>query len=241
MPWSAGKVEIGQGILTAITQIAAEELDLRPTSRSISISGRAGAGRMKPHLGRLLGLVGGARSVRRRLPEVRSLYLDRLADNAEVPSQANSRSRTENSSARAKTPAATTGRMKGEISLERRVTAAAPTKSPSKYKIVGKSMPRLDLPAKVSGAAFIHDMLPEGVVHARVLRQPWRYANRVELNEAAIRKAAKEPIEIMREGNFVAFTGTSEIAVLRAAQAAREIAKWEGGTPTPTASARPNG
>ena len=33
-------------------------------------------------------------------------------------------------------------------------------------------MPRIDLPAKLSGAAFVHDVLPKDVLHARTLRQP---------------------------------------------------------------------
>ena len=96
--------------------------------------------------------------------------------------------------------------MAGEIALERRATGTAPVKRPSTYKIVGKHLPRLDLPAKVAGAGFIHDIAPENVLHARVLRQPWRGAHLAALDESAVRKAAKAPIEIIREGEFVAFT-----------------------------------
>ena len=123
--------------------------------------------------------------------------------------------------------------MAGEIALERRASGTAPVKRPSTYKIVGKHLPRLDLPAKVAGAGFIHDIAPENVLHARVLRQPWRGAHLAALDESAVRKAAKTPIEILREGEFVAFTADSEIAVMRASEAARTLARWEGGTPPP--------
>ena len=227
----SGKVEIGQGILTAITQIAAEELDLKPEQVNL-ISGQTDVSPMEYFTSGSYSVSVGGASVRLACAEVRSLYLDRLAYMLKCP--VGELSVEDGKFLRAgKDTGQDYWSMKGEISLDRRVTGTAPTKSPSKYKIVGKSMPRLDLPAKVAGSAFIHDILPEGVVHARVLRQPWRYANLVELNEAEIRKAAKEPIDIIREGNFVAFTGASEIAVHRAAQTAREIAKWNGGTPTP--------
>ena len=124
--------------------------------------------------------------------------------------------------------------MAGEIALERRASGTAPVKRPSTYKIVGKHLPRLDLPAKVAGAGFIHDIVAENMLHARVLRQPWRGAHLAALDESAVRKAAKEPIEILREGEFVAFTSDSEIAVMRAAEAARTLARWEGGTPPPS-------
>src|SRR6185436_8946242 len=58
-------------------------------------------------------------------------------------------------------------------------------------------------------------------------------ARLVAFDEAAIRKAALAPIEIIREGDFVAFTAASETAVMRAAEAARTHARWDGGTPAP--------
>ncbi|MEW6453152.1 MAG: molybdopterin cofactor-binding domain-containing protein [Pseudomonadota bacterium] len=227
----SGKVEIGQGILTAITQIAAEELDLKPEQVNL-ISGQTDVSPMEYFTSGSYSVSVGGAAVRLACAEVRSLYLDRLADKLKCP--VGELSVEDGKFLRAgKDTGQDYWSMKGEISLERRATGSAPTKPPSKYKIVGKSMPRVDLPAKVSGAAFIHDIMSEGVVHARVLRQPWRYANLVELNEAVIRKAAKEPIDIIREGNFVAFTSASEIAVFWAAQKAREIAKWDGGKPVP--------
>ncbi len=111
--------------------------------------------------------------------------------------------------------------MADDIALDRRASGTAPVKRPSDYKIVGKHLPRLDLPAKVAGAGFIHDIAPDNVLHARVLRQPWRGARLAALDENAVRKAAGTPIEIIREGDFVAFTSDSELAVMRAPAAAR--------------------
>src|SRR6185437_13059183 len=119
--------------------------------------------------------VGGA-SIRLVCAEVRSLFLHRLAEVLRCPVGELSieggkflRSGHE------------TGRdywsMAGEIALERRATGTAPVKRPSAYRIVGKHLPRLDLPAKVAGAGFIHDIAPANVLHARVLRQPWRGAH----------------------------------------------------------------
>src|SRR6185295_12543032 len=126
------------------------------------------------------------------------------------------------------------------MTLDRRASGTAPVKLPGSYRIVGKNLPRLDLPAKVTGAAFIHDIAPENVVHARVLRQPWHGARLAALDEAAVRKAAKAPIDILREGDFVAFTGASETAVMRAAAAARAQARWDGGEPAPTDVGEPD-
>ena len=72
----------------------------------------------------------------------------------------------------AQRPARTTGPFAGEIDLARAATGSAPPKPAAAYRVVGRSVPRLDLPAKVSGAAFVHDVLPHGMLHARTLRQP---------------------------------------------------------------------
>jgi CO/xanthine dehydrogenase Mo-binding subunit len=88
-------------------------------------------------------------------------------------------------------------------------------------------VPRRDLPAKVSGAAFIHDMVRPDLLHARILRQPSRGARLVALDEARIRHAAGGALRFLRLGNFVAFVGPDETVVQRAAAAAPAHATWE--------------
>ena len=82
----------------------------------------------------------------------------------------------------------------------------------------GGNAPRVDLAAKVFGEpVFVHDMALDGMVHARVVRQPRRGATIGSVDEAAIRRAAKGPIEIVRDGNFLAIVGTDETVVEAAA------------------------
>jgi nicotinate dehydrogenase subunit B len=217
--------------LTALTQIAAEELDL--TFEQVHLV--SGQTDFSPNEGFTSGsysiAVGGA-SIRLVCAEVRALFLDRLAERLRCkPGELSI------SAGKILHAGKETGQdywsMAGDVALDRRASGSAPTKLPASYKIVGQSIPRVDLPAKVLGAAFIQDIAPEDVVHARVLRQPWRDANLAALDEATVRKAVKAPIEILREGNFVAFTADSEIAVMRAAQVARTLVHWDGGQKVP--------
>ena len=69
-------------------------------------------------------------------------------------------------------------------------------------------MPRRDLPAKVAGAAFVHDMVRPDMLHARILRQPCRGARLVSINEDALRRAERGDFQIVRVGEFVAFVGS---------------------------------
>src|SRR5258708_1346332 len=100
------------------------------------------------------------------------------------------------------------------VDLRRDATGRAPTKRVSDYGLVGQNSPRLDLAAKVFGEpVFAHDMVLAGMVHARVVRQPRRGAAIANFDEAALRRAAKGPIEILRHGNFLAILGADETVV----------------------------
>lgn len=228
---ATGKVEIGQGILTAMTQIAAEELDVRPDQIHM-VSGETDVSPAEYFTSGSYSVSVGGASIRLVCAEVRSMFVDKVA--AALGCKPEELSIEEGQFLRG---GKSTGRdywsMADTIHLDRRASGTAPVKQPSQYRIVGKSLPRLDLPAKITGSAFIHDIAPNGVVHARMLRQPWRGAQLAALDEAAVRKAAKAPIEIIRDGEFIAFTADNELAATRAAEAARNLARWEGGTPAP--------
>ena len=121
------------------------------------------------------------------------------------------------------------GRSRRQGDRQRRAQAA-PISRPS-----AASSARLDLPAKIFGdAAFIHDMGLDGMVHARVVRQPNRGATIEAVDEAAIRRAAKAPIEFVRNGNFLAIIGDDETAVEAAGAAAVNHVSWQNvEAPTP--------
>ncbi|MDC7785992.1 molybdopterin-dependent oxidoreductase [Rhodoplanes sp. TEM] len=228
---STGKVEIGQGILTALVQIAAEELDVAP-SRIRTVSGETSGG---PNEGVTAGSTSVAMSgaaIRLACAEVRALFLAHGADRLGVPAES-----LVVEDGRLRRDGRDTGHdywsLAAEIDLTRPATGGAPAKSPTQYRVVGTDLPRVDLPAKIEGRGFIHDMVAPDLVHARIVHRPWRDARLASLDEAAVRRAAGLPIEILREGDFAALLGEREFAVQRAALIAREKAVWEGGTPLP--------
>jgi CO/xanthine dehydrogenase Mo-binding subunit len=115
------------------------------------------------------------------------------------------------------------------VDLGHNATGRPPTKKPSEYQIVGQNTPRVDLAAKVFGeAAFVHDMVLDGMVHARVVRQPRRGATIAAVDDAALRRAAKGPFELMRHGNFLAIVGADETVVEAVAAVAPNHVVWDG-------------
>jgi CO/xanthine dehydrogenase Mo-binding subunit len=74
----------------------------------------------------------------------------------------------------------------------------------------------------------LEGMAFKGMAHARVVRQPNREATLDCFDEAAIRRAARERIGFVRDGNFLAIVGDDETAVERAAAAAADHTRWRG-------------
>jgi CO/xanthine dehydrogenase Mo-binding subunit len=229
---ATGRVELGQGVLTAMTQIAAEELDVAFERVTI----RSGDTDRTPNEGYTAGsqsMQAGGIALRAACAEARALFLEEAAQRLSCTATGLS---------------VRDGRIlrNGEatpfdywslaqfVSLAREATGIAACKPVADYTIVGRNAARVDLRAKMFGEpAFVHDMAFEGVAldgmaHARMVRQPNRGATLDSIDEAAIRRAARGPISFVREGNFLAIVGDDETAVEAAAAAAADHATWNG-------------
>lgn len=223
---ATGKVEIGQGIVTALAQIAAEELDVSLDQVEM-LSGSSELGPDERYTTSSLSIQESGASIRLVCAEVRGRMLQRMAQrlNCAVEELSIERGRF----LRAEE---STGfdywRLAPDVDLETPIDSPPETKPVRDYTVVGQAVPRLDLPAKVRGAAFIHDLERPALHHARVLRQPWRGAMLAALDEPRVRRSVGAEIDIVRLGNFVAFLSKDEAAAERAAHTAAEVATWEG-------------
>jgi nicotinate dehydrogenase subunit B len=180
-----GKVELGQGILTALAQIAAEELDL-PLDRVQMISGDT---EKTPNEGVTAGsqsIENSGTALRLAGAEVRAILLDlaakRLGADAAALQAADG------------TITAPDGRklsyaeLAGSVDLHREATAQARPKPASAHKIVGKSIARRDIPNKVMGGpAYVQDLRLPGMLHGRVVRPPSYGAKLQAIDEARVK------------------------------------------------------
>jgi nicotinate dehydrogenase subunit B len=114
------------------------------------------------------------------------------------------------------------GLLKGDIAL-----AAAP-KKPSDYAIVGKSVNRIDLPGKLTGApSYVQDIRLPGMVFARVVRPPRYGARLLAFDEAAVR-ALPGVVAVISDGNFLAVAARREEQAIAARDALASSAHWSG-------------
>jgi CO/xanthine dehydrogenase Mo-binding subunit len=223
----SGKVDLGTGVRTAIAQIAAEELEVPLAAVEVVQGDTALTPDQGPTSGSL-SIQNGGMQVRQAAATAREAL---LADGAKRLGLSR-----EDVAASAGSVAARSGSQKisyaalvGGKRLSLKVDAKAPLKDPSSYTIVGKPVPRLDIPAKVTGRfTYVHDLEVPGMVHARVVRPAAMKASLASVDDAAARKIPGF-VATVRKGNFLAVVARSEWGAIRAAEAVRATwSDWSG-------------
>jgi nicotinate dehydrogenase subunit B len=226
---SPGKVEIGQGIVTALAQIAADELDLDLGRVRMVRATTAGS----PNEGVTSGSLSvqqSGRAVRHVCAEVRQIFLAAAADRLGVGVDALAISDGEISGpGNVRT---SYWELAGEISLDRQASGATP-KSSAQRALAGSSVQRVDIPDKVfAQPRFIHDSALPGMLHGRVLRSEMPGANLIELKEDSARGVVGL-VAIVRDGNFVGVVSETEDGAETALKALRKGAVWSAHEPLP--------
>jgi len=226
----AGKVELGQGILTALAQIAAEELDL-PLARVAMISGDTAQTPDEEYTSGSQSIEYGGTAIRLACAEARALLVERAAARLNVPA-----ARLTLAEGALRAPDGRSlgyGELAAELDLHREVTAKVPPKPPSSHRIVGTPVPRRDIPAKVTGGiAYVQDLRLPRMVHGRVVRPP-RYGARLEAVDVAQARAMPGVIAVVRDGSFLGVLAAREEQAIRARQNLLESARWSGGADLP--------
>ncbi|MDH3597931.1 MAG: molybdopterin-dependent oxidoreductase, partial [Rhodospirillales bacterium] len=223
-----GKCELGQGILTALTQIAAEELDVAYERVEIVSADTA----RTPNEGMTAGstsVENSGTALRFACAEARQILLELAAAKLGVA--------VANLSVADGTVAGagevTYWELASEVNLEREASAQAQPKPPAQHGIVGRSLPRRDIPAKVTGgAAFVQDLRLPGMVHGRVVRPP-RYGARLDGVDEAQVKAMPGVIAVVRDGSFLGVVAQREEQAINARLMLIATAEWSGGSELP--------
>ena len=223
----SGKVELGTGVLTAITQIAAEELSV-PLARVTAIQGDT---LLTPNQGPTyasLSIQDGGMQIRRAAATARESLLTRAANKLRVPKDL-----LRISDGVIAPKSGGEGLSYAQLVAGRqftiKVNPAAPLKDPGDYKIVGTAVPRLDIPGKIFGTfTYVHDLKLPGMLHARMVH-PKAVGARLEAwNDDACRELPGY-VQAVRKGDLLAVVASNEWTAIRAASAITATwSAWEG-------------
>jgi nicotinate dehydrogenase subunit B len=229
-----GKVELGQGILTALTQIVSDELDV-DVKRLQVISGDTS---LTPNEGTTAGSLSvqdSGTALRYACAEARGLLLQAAGTKLGVGL---SDLRVIDGGISAASGARTTyWDVAGEVPLKREATGLTAPKSSKEHRLIGQSLPRRDIPAKVTGgAAFVQDMRLPGMLFGRVVHPSAPRAKLTSVDEAAAR-AMPGVVAVVRDGNFLAVAAQREEQAIAAALALKASARWSEPGDLPPAGA----
>jgi CO/xanthine dehydrogenase Mo-binding subunit len=228
-----GKVELGQGILTALAQIAAEELEL-PLDRIRMISGDTGQTPNEGQTAGSLSVENSGTALRLACAEVRAILIE-LATK-QLGAAADQLTVADGAIAARDGRKVGFGELAANVDLKREATAKVAPKAPAGHRIVGKSMPRFDIPAKVTGgAAFVQDLRLPGMLHARVVRPP-RYGSKLDGLDDSGAKAMPGVVAVVRDGSFLGVVAEREEQAIKAREALSKSAQWAPGSELPDPS-----
>jgi CO/xanthine dehydrogenase Mo-binding subunit len=220
-----GKVEIGQGITSTLAQIAAEELDVdyarirmiaADTSRSPNEGVTAGS----------RSTVESGSALRQACAEVRHAFLEAAAQRFGVGvDELFVRDGTIHR--RASNESATYWELSSEVDLAKDADGGAAPKRADQLTLIGKSLPRIDLPGKVIGSdVYVHDLELPGMLHGRVLRPP-SYRATLQAFDSRHVEAMAGVRTVVRNGRFIGVVAEREEQAVAAVAALAKRASWK--------------
>jgi len=222
----SGKVDLGTGTDTALRQMAAEELDL-PLRRINLITGDT---MLTPDQGTTWGsltIQSGGIQIRQASAAAKAALIEEAAKRLNVKKEDLT---TADGVISGGGKRVTYGELIGgrNFSIKLDPKQPVPTKDPKTFKVVGKSVPRVDIPGKATGTfTYMQDFRVPGMLHGRVVRPPAMEAKLESVDEASIKgiRGAK----VIRQGNFLAVVAANEWAAIKGAQQLKATwSKWAG-------------
>ena len=224
-----GKVDLGTGTKTALSQIAAEELSI-PFEKVTMVMGDTATTPDQWITGAALTIQQGGSELRIAAASARMALLERAAQKWQVPVGSlvvahGVVTDTSNPSRKA-----SYGELIGE-GFQIKVDPKASLKSHTDYAVVGRSVPRVDIPAKVSGEhPYVHDFKLPGMLHARVIRSTHIGAKLESVDDREARQI-RGYVSTVRQGNFLAVVCDNEWSAVKASRVIR--AQWTPGPDLP--------
>ncbi len=219
-----GKAELGQGIKTALLQVAAEQLDVpfaalkivtADTGQTANEGFTAGSHSMQDSGTAIMNAAAQARTVliaeaAQRLGDAP----DQLKTAQGVVSAPDGRQ-------------IKYGELVTDTALHVEAQPQSALKDPGTFTVMGKSVVRVDIPAKVTGGpAYVQDFRPDGMVHARVVRPPSYGARLTNVDTARI-ESMPGVVKVVHDGNFLAVVAEREFQAIKAMRALADAARWE--------------
>ncbi len=213
----SGKVDLGTGARTALMQMVAEELDVGMGQIDMVMGDTLSTLDQGQTAGSLTLSIGGV-TLRQAAASARQALLASAAARWQVPAAQLAVSEGVISNKQGDQKISYAALVDGKP-LNVKLDPKVALKAPADHKIVGKSIPRVDIPAKLTGQfMYMHDFKLPGMLHARMIRPPGLGATLVSLDETPLKNISGF-LKVVRKQDFVAVVAQTEWAAVKAARA----------------------
>lgn len=219
-----GKAELGQGLKTALIQLAAEELVVAAEAIRLLTADTAET----PNEGYTAGshsMQDSGTAIRNAAAQARQLLIEAAAARLQLPS---GQLHAEGGAIIAGDGRKLSyGELVGDRLLHVRAAPQSPLIPPAQHRLIGEDLPRLDIPAKVTGgAAYVQDLRLPRMVHGRVVLPP-SYAARLKGLDSSAVERMPGVLKVVRDGGYLAVIAEREYQAILAMRALAAAAQWE--------------
>ncbi|HLJ50106.1 MAG TPA: molybdopterin cofactor-binding domain-containing protein [Bryobacteraceae bacterium] len=234
-----GKVDIGMGVQTGLMQIVAEELYVSP-SRIELVMGDTATTPDQGGVGGSTSISAGAKPLRNAAATARQALFQLASARFSTPveqldvSDGVIRLKTDPTKRASYGALAAGDELKSALRVSGggfalNVEGPGKPKDPSTYTVVGRSVPRVDLPPKILGlATYSTDVRVPGMLHGRVIRPAAAGAALSSIDDHSARNV-RGFVKAVVKGNFVGVVAENEWAAIRAADALK--VNWSSPAP----------
>ena len=221
----SGKVEIGQGIRTALAQIVAQALEV-DLSRVRMLSADTAVSPNEGVTAGSLSITDSGGALRQVCAQTRQIYLDAAARQFGLDAEQRSRLQVRDGQiGLPHAPALTSYWQLADPALLDR--AAGQSVATAAASAAPEPLQRLDLPAKVLGQpSFVHDMELPGMLHGVVLQAPSPAARLLEVDLQAA-QGLPGVVAVLRSGSFLGLVAQTEYQALQARSRLTALARWQ--------------
>ncbi|MCE7030189.1 xanthine dehydrogenase family protein molybdopterin-binding subunit [Jiella avicenniae] len=224
-----GKAELGQGIRTALIQVAAEQLDV-DFSRVVLETADTGQTPNEGYTAASHSMSESGTAILNAAAQVRALLIARAADQLGLSAD---QLTVDDGVITGGGRSLSYGKLVGPDVLHVQAQPQSPIKDPSTNRIIGKAVRRIDIPAKLTGAvAYVQDLRLPGMVHARVVRPPVYGARLTGIDTSEV-ETMPGVVQVIRDGNYLAVVARGEFQAIQAMRALAAAAEWGGGIALP--------
>jgi nicotinate dehydrogenase subunit B len=218
-----GKAELGQGLKTALLQVAAEELKVPMGKLSLVTADTARTADEGYTVGSH-SMQDSGTAIRNAAAQAREIL---VAEAGRRLGLSISDLRAENGAVVGPNGVRVEY---GSLVRDQLLSVQAKTTSlltpPSDFMVMNHSVQRIDIPAKVTGgAAYVQDLRPEGMLHGRVVRPPSYGATLRDVDVPSVERMTGI-VRVVHDGNFLGVVAESEWSAIQGMRALAAGTVW---------------